>query len=121
MEPLLNSAALAKYKDNSEIIRKTALQVIKDFNQFGLEVDFPDDLQYAYPVLFKQLLLHVTKLMNSDITKLYALLYRIDIHENSIRKKAKEQSETGLVEVITALILERELKKVILKDYFSNL
>jgi hypothetical protein len=121
MEPLLNNAALAKYRDNSEIIRKTALQVIKDFNQFGLDVDFPDDLQYAYPVLFNQLLLHVTEMMNSDIRKLYALLYRIDIHENTIRKKTEEQSEKELTEIITILILERELKKVILRDYFSKL
>lgn len=121
METLLNSAALAKYRDNSEIIRKTTLQVIKDFNQFGMEVNFPDDLQYAYPALFNQLHLHVSELINSNIKKLYALLYRIDIHENAIRKKVKEQSGNELTEIITALILERELKKVILKDYFSKL
>ncbi len=121
MMPKLDNAALARYRDNSEIIRKTALQVIKDFNQFGLEVDLPEDIRYAYPVLFKQLHLHITELMNSNITKLYGLLYRIDIHENTIRKKSKEQAENELSEIITALILERELKKVILRDYFSNL
>ena len=118
---MLNSAELTKYRNNKEIIRKTALQVIKDFNQFGLDVDFPEDLQYAYPALFKQLHLHIMELMNSNITKLYGLLYRIDIHENTIRAKVTEQAGTELSEIITAMILERELKKVILKDYFSNL
>ena len=121
MKPLLNNDTLVKYRDNSEIIRKTALQVIKDFNQFGLEVDFPEDLQFAYPVLFDQLKLHVIKLIDTNIKKLYSLLYRIDIHENTIREKVKEGKDFDLSEVITALILERELKKVILRDHFSNL
>ena len=121
MKPLLNNETIVKYRDNSEFIRRTALQVIKDFNQFGLKVDFPEDFQYAYPVLFDQLKMHVTELINSNIKKLYSLLYRIDIHENTIREHVKEEKDFDLSEVITALILERELKKVILRDYFSKL
>ena len=121
MKPLLNDAAIAKYRDNSEIIHKTALQVIKDFNQFGLEVIFPDDLKYAYPDLFVQLQQHIIQLIDTNITKLYALLYRIDIHENTIREMVKQEMDKDLSKVITALILERELKKVILRDYFSKL
>lgn len=117
----LSKAGLARYHNKAEIIEKTALQVIKDFALFGIQIDFPDNLNYAYEELYRQLNTQVEELLALNSSKLLSILYQIDIPEKKIRKEADENSERELPEIITELILDRELKKVLTRIYFSNL
>lgn len=117
----LSKAGLTKYYNKAEIIEKTAMQTIKDFALFGIQIDFPENLTYAYKELYEQLNKQIEEMLALNSSKLLSLLYQIDIPEKKIRLEAKENSQRDLSEVITELILERELKKVLTRIYFSNL
>jgi hypothetical protein len=116
----IHSEDLVKYYNDADIVHKTALQVIKDFNQFGFEIIFPDDLNMAYHELFNQLTPRIKDLLGTDMSKLFSLLYFIDLNENAIKKGLHELTDIPLEEVITHLLLERELKKVITREYFKR-
>lgn len=118
--PALQNEELKKYQNNADIVHKTTLQVIKDFAQFGFEINFPDNLNMAYQELFNQLLPTIKDLLNTDMTRLYSLLYYIDLNENSIKHGLKERTDLSLEEVISHLLLERELKKVITREHFKK-
>jgi hypothetical protein len=111
---------LDKYRNDAEIVHKTALQVIKDFAQFNFDISFPVDLNMAYVDLFEQLSPAIKDLLNTNITKLFSLLYCIDLNEKTIKNVTNDMADVPLHEVITHLVLERELKKVITRDYFSK-
>ena len=117
---LIPKSELENYKNKEEIIRLTAEQIIKDFNQFGLEVSFSGVVQYAYNELYEQLLIHIIDLINRNTQKLYSLLYQIDLSENKIRNIYANNPDRQLNEIITEMILERELKKVATRIYFKE-
>ena len=117
---LIPKSELENYKNKEEIIRLTAEQIIKDFNQFGLEVSFSGVVQYAYNELYEQLLIHIIDLINRNSQKLYSLLYQIDLSENKIRNIYANNPDRQLNEIITEMILERELKKVATRIYFKE-
>lgn len=116
----LKKEELKKYRDDRETVRKTALQVMKDFAGFGFNIEFPNDLMMAYQDLFDQLSPVIADLINMNISKLYSLLYCIDINESIIQQGITEMKDLSLNDVITHLILERELKKVLTREYFSK-
>ncbi len=116
----LSENDLLKYRDNADIVKQTALQIIKDFGLFGLSIEFPSDIKYAYPELSKQLNAQVFELLHSSNTKLLSLLYQIDIPEKAIQQKASAEPDRPLSEVVTELIFLRELKKVLTRLYFKE-
>lgn len=109
-----------RYHKDREIVRKTALQVAKDFATFGFDITFPDNLLMAYDELFDQLAPVIRDLIEIQSGKLYALLYTIDLSEAAIRKGTAEMGDMDLSDAVTHLILERELKKVLTREYFSR-
>ena len=111
---------LARYKNNKDIIRKTALQVVKDFGIYGYEIALPANLCNAYDDLFDQLLPIIHELLNINISRLYSLLYAIDIGEYKIKRSLNEMNNIPPYEIITHLILNRELVKVLTREYFSR-
>ena len=115
---LISRSEIERSKQSEEIIRETAVQVIKDFATFGMDVEFPADLQYAYDNLFEQLKVIVAGLLQTNPEKLSALMYQIDLDEKKVR-----ESEIPLFnehEWISDLILEREFLKVLTRHYFKN-
>ena len=117
---LAKKGDIEKYKNNSEIVRKTILQIRKDFAQFGFELELPENIHLAYNTLFDQLSPLIEKLLNESISKLYSILYCIDLNEIAIQEGISEMSSLKVHDAITHLILERELKKVITREYFSR-
>jgi hypothetical protein len=111
---------LAGYRNNKDIIGKTALQVIKDFGIYGYEIILPTDLCFAYDDLFAQLSPIIHELLNINISRLYSLLYAIDIGENKIKHSLNEMDNIPPHEIITHLILNRELLKVLTREYFRR-
>lgn len=117
---LIPKHELENYKKKEEIIKLTAEQIIKDFSQFGLEVSFSGIVQYAYNELYEQLLVLIIDLLNQNTRKLYSLLYQIDLSEHKIRNVFQENPERNLSEIITELIIERDLQKVATRIYFKE-
>ena len=109
-----------KHQNDRKIVQDTARQIIKDFASFNVEVKFPEDLSLAYNDLFDQLTVIVAGMLEQNTAKLYSILYQIDLSEAAIRKGTFEMKGMTLNDVITHLILERELRKVLTKKYFSE-
>ena len=115
----LKSIASSGYLRKLEFIKQTAEQLSKDFELFGFVISFSGNAVTAYEELYNQLLPIITKLSVTNYPKLLQLLYRIDINEGIIATAVKE--EQGVLEnVLTRLIIYRELQKVLFRDYFKN-
>ncbi|NVO21621.1 MAG: hypothetical protein HXX13_18110 [Bacteroidetes bacterium] len=108
------------YKTRPEIIRQTVLQVVKDFSMFGIDVSFTGNTEMAYNELFFQLSNHIQRLLENDFGKLSALLYQVDISERKIFDSIADHPEYTHAEVLTELVIHRELKKVLIRNYFKN-
>lgn len=107
------------FKAEAEVIRQTVEQIRKDFAMFGLDVDFPLNMNMAYTELFNQLDFHVSGLLTGNVQKLMALLYQIDIPEKNILKAWEAHPEFSHSQVIAELVIYRELKKVIFRNYYK--
>lgn len=111
---------LELYKGKTEIILQTAEQIIRDFGRFGIEITFSGNTEMAYMELFHQLDRNITHLIENDFGRLYALLYQIDLSESSILAKKSEFPQHSDSEILTELIIHRELKKVLTRNYFRK-
>lgn len=87
---------------------------------FGMDVDFTGNTEMAYGEMFTQLSAHVAHMLEVDPSRLSALLYQVDLGENKIMESSALHSEWSLSEVITELIIHRELKKVLIRNYYKN-
>ena len=75
----------------------------------------------AYDDLFGQILPVIRNLLTDNTTALYSLLYTIDLNEKTIREGIADMKNLEVHEVISHLLLDRELRKVLTRDFFSNL
>lgn len=108
------------YKNKSEIISQTVKQVQKDFGMFGFEITFSGNAGLAYEEMFRQLSVHLTQLIENDYHKLASLLYHIDLGEDKIARASQQHPEWGIADIITELVIHRELKKVLMRNYFRQ-
>ncbi len=117
--PGFSKSEIDDLRNQKEIIRLTAEQVIKDFALFGLKIRFSGNVNDAYDELFEQLNSCLIDLLNSDYRRLLSLLYHIDISEKEMSKKLKSFPGDPS-EIITEMILEREFKKVLIRKFYRR-
>ncbi|NOQ26934.1 MAG: hypothetical protein GQ564_16355 [Bacteroidales bacterium] len=120
MSQLISQSQLDRSKKEEKFVLLTAEQVRKDFAMFGMEVQFSGNVNFAYNELFDQLKVFIDKLLSEDSEKLMSLLYQIDLSEKELSKKVHNVEFETIPEIITHKILERELKKVLLRAYFKE-
>ena len=111
---------LPLFHNKIDIIQQTADQIIKDFEAFGYEITFSGKEKSAYQELFDQILPLIDDLIVRNYKKLMGILYRIDVSEVVINQKLAESNPIQFAEIITELVLERELKKVVIRNYYKN-
>lgn len=110
---------LANARRDEEIVRQTIQQVMKDFAMFGIELHFPEHLQCAYDDLFDQVREQVKILDTNDPGKLQSLLYQIDLSEKNLKLLLRADNPETREIILTELILDRELKKVLYRHFFK--
>jgi hypothetical protein len=115
---LIPKSEVEKSRLNEQIVKETALQVIKDFAMFGMEIRFPENINLAYDELYEQLTSQIEELMKRDPEKLSSLLYQIDLDEQKVKNPEIEIFHEH--EWMSQLILEREFLKVLTRHYFKN-
>ena len=108
------------FKAKEEVISQTVQQIIKDFAMFGMDVEFPMDMEMVYVNIFKQLEGHIAELLSRNVQKLMALLYQIDIPEKNILESWESHPEYTHAQVIAELVIYRELRKVIFRNYYKH-
>lgn len=111
---------LAPYKLQADIIHQTIHQIIKDFSMFGMDVYFTGNVTMAYEEVYRQLAGFVEALIIHDFHKLLALLYQIDLNDEIIIKAENKFPDLARHELIAELIVHRELRKVVYRNYYKN-
>ncbi len=119
MLPELDRSALQKATQREDLIRKAAAQIIKDFAEFGLEVTFSGQVNNFYQELFSQMKMHVDQLLGEHYPRFLSLLYRIDVSEQQVAMYQQEMADAPYIDAVTELIIHRELKKVMIREYFK--
>jgi len=115
---------ITPYLNRLDILNETAKQIVKDFGMIGLEI-IPitigtGNAGNAYAELFSQILPLVEKLQKESFQNFYRLMYRIDISENQIRKMVEQEKDKSFTEIVTDLILKREILKVVTRKHFTS-
>jgi hypothetical protein len=117
---IFDGFSIEPYKNQKEILEKTAKQIIKDFALFGMKIELTEGLEWNYDALFSQLQPVIDRLMHQDYPRLLSLLYQIDLSPATINKARIEQPDITETELIPALIIYREFKKVVFRMYYSS-
>ena|SRR2546428_11398877 len=107
-------------KRQKKLLDGLIMQLQKDFNDVGIQLDLSNLPQAIYDDLKSRLMPIIKELMEKHPEKFFILLYRIDIPEQVTKQIFAQDSSFSRAEKFTEMILERELKKVIIKYYFSN-
>lgn len=115
----LELSNLEIYHQRVDLIQATADQIIKDFAIFGHEIQFSGVPEKAYRELYIQVEKIIYKLITDDFHQLMSILYRIDIDEKTLKMNLASTHEDSS-ELLAQLIIERELKKVIIRWYYSG-
>lgn len=76
----------------------------------SLEVTLPDTA--CIEEFREKLAMHINHLINHDFEKLVYYLYRIDVNENKMRALLEQKEGEGAAQLITDLIIERQLQKI---------
>lgn len=116
----MESFDIELYKTKNEVIRQTVDQIIKDFTMFGMDIEFTGNTDLAYEEMFRQLASYVSHLLGIDPHRLSALLYQVDLGENKVLESSALHPDWSLPEVIAELVIHRELKKVLIRNYYKN-
>ena len=110
---------ITPYLQQPDILDETVKQIIKDFNMVDITLhSFPKIV--SYQELFTAVFPHIEKLVNDNSDRFHALMYRIDISESQIKKVFAQTQDQSFSQVITDMILKREVQKVVLRKTFSK-
>ena len=120
MSQIISQSQLERSKQEEKFVLLTAEQVRKDFAMFGMDVFFSGNTSLAYEELFSQLNVYIEQLLNNNYEKLMSLLYQIDVSQKELTRPDSNHNFSTVPEIITHKILERELKKVLTRDYFKD-
>lgn len=117
---IFDGFSIEPFKNQKVIVEKTVRQIAKDFALFGMKIEFAESVEWNYDELFRQLLPTIDKLMYNDYPRLLSLLYQIDLSPANIHAARIEQPDTPDCELISALIIYREFKKVVFRMYYKS-
>ena len=111
---------ISQYFNRLDLIKDTANQIIKDFDMFGMDIKFSGNAYNAYEELFDQIEPQINKLISNNHSKFLGIIYRIDISDLQIKKAVDENASESFSEIITDLIIKRELQKVVIRNHYKN-
>lgn len=101
------------------IIAATAGQLSKDFGTFGVRL-YTDSIPETWEELFNGLRPEVARLAREEEKKLVQVFYRIDLSERLLRDCLSKQAFETATDEITALLIQRELKKVVYRMHYRS-
>jgi len=109
---------LTPYYTEALFMERTARQIEKDFGSAGLELQLSPQSEWHFENLRAALLPHIEALMRESFEQLLNLLYRIDLPEQRIAQAADGEEPLG--QAITSLVIQRELMKVLVREWMSQ-
>ncbi len=117
----MNPTNISQYFNRLDLIKATAEQIIKDFDMFGLEIQFSGNPYNAYEELFKQIEPHISQLIHFNRQKFMGILYRIDLSDEQLKKAVENNSSESFSAIVGDLIIKRELQKVVIRNRYKKI
>lgn len=111
-------SSLEKYRQDLEIIRETAAQLIRDFSIHKLEIVFSGNELTAYDELIFQVEPFIADMYKNNRSGFQLLLYQIDISEQSFKKVISTSLPENFSKRISEMIIQREFQKILTKRFF---
>lgn len=113
-------SSLEKYRQDLEIIRETAAQLVRDFSMHKLEIVFSGNELTAYDELLMQVEPLISEMYKNNRSGFQVLLYQIDISEQSFKTLITSSSPENFSKRISELIIQREFQKVLTRKFFKR-
>lgn len=119
MQPPLSRSDIERYERSIDLLKQVVNQLNKDFQLNGFEVEFSGKGESAYQELTNQLVPVIDYMLEHQTDRFWNLLYSIDLNENKV-KEALFGVDTNSLQLLTDLILKRELQKVVIRHFYSG-
>lgn len=116
---LIKSDSGIIYLEDAGYLQRILEQIKRDFEMSGLGFESEHASVKTYSELYSEVFDNVSNLINTSNIQFKNVLYRIDVSELSIHKKMALRNETQLDEVVSKLIIERCLLKVLTREKYS--
>lgn len=116
----LKNTNIEFFLNKEDIIQETALQIMKDFGMFGIEITFSGNMENAYHELHQQLINQIAIYLDRDYSRLMAVLYQVDITEKEIAQARIDLPHYSDLEVLAHQVIFRDLKKVLYRRYYKS-
>ena len=84
----------------------------------SMDIDLPENI--SFDLLKERLSSHINFLIQSDFQKLVSILYRVDVNESKLKHLLKENQGLDAANIITELIIERQLQKINFRNEYRN-
>lgn len=89
-----------------EQINKDLIPILRQ----SLEIDLPENI--SFDLLKERISSHINLLIQFEFQKLVYILYRVDVSESKLKHLLKENQGFDAANIITELIIERQLQKI---------
>lgn len=109
-----------KYFTHQSFLKKTIDQIAKDFSASGIPIDMELFEDTSFEGICSVLSQKVETMMQREAGALANLLYRIDLHEETVKKAARSLNEVKYSDLLAELIVKRELQKVVIREYYKK-
>ena len=106
------------YIQSGDLLRETVDQLEKDFLMIAVNFNIEKQVN-SYSHLFEFTLHLVNALNERNPKKILNLMYRIDLPEEKVQKEMKK-TELNFTEMLSEMIVKREIYKVILRKKYSS-
>jgi len=112
-------AHLERFSQRIDLLQQVVVQLNKDFQLSGFEVNFTGNEQDAYQELSAQLIPVIDYMLEYQTERFWSLLYGIDLNEQQVRE-ALFGEDVNTLQRLTDLILKRELQKVVIRNHYAG-
>jgi hypothetical protein len=116
----MNKQEIEIYFNNQQVIDQLLRQLEKDLELEPNCLFCNSSEANVFYSIFKLLLPFVEKNIHQDYGKFMNTLYRIDVSEQKIKQSMLDKSSTEFPSVMTELILQKEMQKIIIRLVYAN-
>jgi len=116
----MSELQLEQYFNNRRIIDATMRQLEKDFSLDEDSVQLKDYQGNLFEQLFEVVYPIINKLITNNYQQFLNTLYRIDVNELKLKQEMAKVDANQYSEVVTRLVLQKELQKVIIRNIYST-
>lgn len=96
------------------MVKKELIQIINK----QIDTDFEEGI--LMQALQEKLIVFINDLIQNNFQRLVAILYKVDVDENKLKRILKEDAGKDAADIIARLIIEREIQKIETRKQFGS-